>query len=685
MSGLVRFQESVDGFFMPSASVLAGDDISCLCVVCGGVGCTVTLAAVGDLDAGAPPGTSSLGGVGAAASGVSSALQGGVAGPSLFWWWRRPLTCGVGGDASAQRLEPDAAVADAVLGLTVSKAKRELARVYAMYDAARAALMWADAVAAGTCPLVGRRDGAGHVVLIPLEEDWAEAVRRGLPLVVVLRFTLWAYALRGCRRHGGGTADMQTALPLPQFVPGVHTDRGDWLEMLALFAPPDYAAALLQRARSISGSRDSADVSCKESLFLSWRRTGPLLPAAACSAAAAEDAAAAATAASGVAWTNSARHGAVHLRATLRPPPTPTQVFLFHGEWHVLHHLEGVVRCTSEVLVTAAETARSTSGEGGVESRGSPLATLSPIASRVGAAVEDRGDAPPTAAQSRAVGGGTAATAAWRHEGVRQRCVERGMLCGGGGRHAEAGDTDSNNDSDDVGAIVDYAEALLLPVISAQAANMHASVPCGSRGYVRGAIHDDTSDEKSGGCEGNGATTTAAANVVHGGLTQLSTFVGIPREGAAATAALPEALTAVGGGAFCLPRSVVQSEEAFRVLASWGFVPAAMAASVPLWGGSEASAYDVVSRSLPLSAFTARFCGDILQRRGVPASPPSSAYIDDDGSSCWWPLGAPSDGSGDDATSDEDDDVSGLALRQLGVLGSAAPHPTAAPLPRPLA
>ncbi|ESL08947.1 hypothetical protein TRSC58_03340 [Trypanosoma rangeli SC58] len=656
-----------------------------------------------------------------------------VTGPSLFWWWRRPLACGVDGNAIAQRLEPDAAVADAAVadaavGLTISKAKRELARVYGVCDASRAALMWGDAAAADTCPLVGRRDGAGHVVLLPVEEDWAETVRRGLPLVVVLRFTLWAYALRGCRRHGGGTTDMQTTLPLspagvaacgafnvgrererealvvaeaakeagvdgaglhgwlplplPQFVPGVHTDRGDWLEMLALFAPPDCAAALLQRARHVSGSGDAANVSCKVSSFLSWRRTGSSLPAAACGAAAAEDGAAAVAAARGVAWTNSARHGAVHPRAALRPPPTPTQVFLFHGEWHVLHHLEGVVWCTSEAPESAAETARSTRGEGGVASRGSHLATPSSIASRVGAAVEDRGGAPPAAAQFRGVGGSTAATAAWRCEGDRWRCVEREVPCGGGGSHAAAGDIDSNNDIDDVGAIVDYAEALLLPVIAGQVANMHASVPCGSRGHGSGEIYGDTNGEKSGGCEGNGATTEAAANVVYGGPTQLGTFEEIPREGAAATAALPETLTPVGGGAFCFPRSVVQSEEGFRVLASWGFVPAAMAAPAPLWGGSEASAYDVVSRSMPLSAFTARLCGDILRCRGVSASPSSSACTEE-GSSCWWPLGAPSDGSGDDATSDEDDDVSGLALRQLGVLGSGTPHPTAAPLPPP--
>ncbi|RNE97240.1 uncharacterized protein Tco025E_09516 [Trypanosoma conorhini] len=350
-----------------------------------------------------------------------------------------------------------------------------------------------------------------------------------------------------------------------------------------------------------------ADVS-----FLSRRRAGPVRRAAVVRE---------------VAGTNSARHGVVHPWATLRAPCTAAQVFLFHGEWHVLHHPEGVVR----------------------------------------AAAEGRGGASPAAAQGRGVdggaGAGAGAGAAWRPEGSRRRFVRRGMRRGGGGCHGEGGGSSgsssgSSSGGDDVAdAAVDYAEALLLPAVPARAASACVSVACGGRGEGGGTLHDDAGNGVNCGCADGGPTQRrASAGAARGGAAA---------PGAPAAAALPATLTAVGCGAFCLPRTVAEGEGASRVLARWGFGPVAGEHSARACGGA-------ASRRLPLAAFTARLCVDVLPRRGS-----------------WWPLEPPPAGGGGDTTSDDDDDddddVCGVAPWQFDVPRGGTPHRVAAPMPRPLA
>ncbi|ESS65549.1 hypothetical protein TcG_03103 [Trypanosoma cruzi] len=674
----------------------------------------------------------------------------------LFWWWNWPMPCADGGCCGqAQEPELDSSVVrELVLELTVSRAMRELLRVYTVYDPPRAALMLGDSVDAYNCLFLGRCERGDPILVLPVEEDWNEAVRRGILPVVILRFTLWAYVTRLSQRccdvamdadlgaflssarpatcdalsmdreevmvpltaGRGKHTELHEAglpkwlpLPLPQFIPGVPMDRSDWLEVLAVFAPPDCAATLLQRARSVQDGRYGEENDRGASSFLSWRHAGPVNITPIGNTAGSGDGNIGNEATVAMITCDvskkSARHGLSHLRAILQAPRTPTQVFLFHGELHVLHHLDGVVRCMSEAPTTT-NAWFNCSGEGvlsGGTNADGPLSTIS----CVNAAPESCHDeAFLSPSQYKEAAGRAVSIAAWRSQGGHRQCVQREMP-NDGNEIINTDDSDDNHD-DDMDAIVEYAEALLLPSISTtRNFETHGSGPCLSSGYEN-INHDDMRpghySYKDDGM------MKAAHSVPHGVLAPIATSAMITCGSATPscasfTANLPGTLISVGGGAFCLPRTVLQDKDVSCVLAYWGFDPVvcersdctreynrngedtdtAMAATPTfVLNDNEDCVHNAVSCRLPLSKFTAQLSCNILFCREIPTTSSTAGCTDDENNYSWWPVDV-FYGGADDATSDDDDYTDcGVAPQQFVLPRRETSELPAAPILRPL-
>ncbi|EKF26280.1 hypothetical protein MOQ_010037, partial [Trypanosoma cruzi marinkellei] len=677
----------------------------------------------------------------------------------LFWWWDWPVLC-AGGGCFGQSKQPefDSSVErESVLDLTVARAMRELMRVYTLYDPPRAALMLGDSVDAYNCPFLERCERGDPVLVLPMEEDWNEAVRRGIPLVVILRFTLWAYVTRLSQRCGDVAIDVDSAaflssarlatcdalsmdreevmaplkagtgkhtevheaglqkwlsFPLPQFIPGVPMDRSDWLEVLAVFAPPDCAATLLQRARSVQDGRYDEEDGRGASSFLSWRHASPVNITRIGNAAEVGDGnigneVTVATLTCDVSGKNSARHGLSHLRAAiLQAPCSPTQVFLFHGELHVLHHLDGVVKCISESQTTTTTAWVNRNGEGvlsgGTNFDGS-RSTI-PCVNAVAESCHD--DAFLPSSQYKDAAERAASIAVWRSQGGHRQCVQREMPKDG--NEIRNTDVSDENDDDDMDAIVDYAESLLLPSIPTRRVKTHGLGPCPSSGYENNS-HDDT---KPGycGCEDDGMMK--AVHKVHHSvpaqiaISAMRTCGRATASCASFTAKLPETLISVGGGAFCLPRSVLQDKDVSCLLAYWGFNPVvsehtdctheynrntedtdtAMAATQTfVLNDNEECVHNVVSRCLPLSTFTTRLSCNILFYSDIPTNSSAAWCTDDDKNYKWWPVDVSYGGADDVTTSDDDDyDDYGVAPRQFVLPRRETAELPAAPILRPL-
>ncbi|KAF5218833.1 hypothetical protein ECC02_008188 [Trypanosoma cruzi] len=675
----------------------------------------------------------------------------------LFWWWKWPMPCADGGCfGQPQQPELDSLVErESVLDLTVSRAMRELVRVYTVYDPPRAALMLGDSVDAYNCLFLGRCERGDRVLVLPVEEDWNEAVRRGIPPVVILRFTLWAYITRLGQRCGDVAMDADSAaflfsarlatcdalsrdreevvvsltaetgkhtelheaglqkwlpLPLPQFIPGVPMDRSDWLEVLAVFAPPDCAATLLQRAHSVQDGLYDEENGRGASPFLSWRHAGPVNITPIGNATGAGDGnigneATVAMITCDVSEKKSARHAPSHLRTILQAPRTPTQVFLFHGELHVLHHLDGVVRCMSEAPTTTTAWFNC-SGEGvlsGGTNVDGPLSTI-PCVNAASESCHDEVFLSPS--QYKEAAERAASIAAWRSQGGHRQCVQKEMP-NDGNEIINTDDSDDNHD-DDMDAIVEYAEALLLPSISTRKVETHGSGPCLSSGYEN-INHDDM---KPGhySYEDDGMMK-AAHKVPHGVPAPIATSAMITCGRATAscasfTAKLPGTLISVGGGAFCLPRTVLQDKDVSCVLAYWGFDPVvcehsdctreynrngedtdtAMAATPTfVLNDNEECVHNAVSCRLPLSKFTVQLSCNILFCRENPTTSSTAWCTDDEKNYNWWPDDVFYGGTDDVTTSDDDDyNDCGVAPQQFVLPRREKSELPAAPILRPL-
>ncbi|KAF8280155.1 hypothetical protein TcYC6_0001070 [Trypanosoma cruzi] len=675
----------------------------------------------------------------------------------LFWWWKWPMPCADGGCfGQPQQPELDSLVErESVLDLTVSRAMRELVRVYTVYDPPRAALMLGDSVDAYNCLFLGRCERGDRVLVLPVEEDWNEAVRRGIPPVVILRFTLWAYITRLGQRCGDVAMDADSAaflfsarlatcdalsrdreevvvsltaetgkhtelheaglqkwlpLPLPQFIPGVPMDRSDWLEVLAVFAPPDCAATLLQRAHSVQDGLYDEENGRGASPFLSWRHAGPVNITPIGNATGAGDGnigneATVAMITCDVSEKKSARHAPSHLRTILQAPRTPTQVFLFHGELHVLHHLDGVVRCMSEAPTTTTAWFNC-SGEGvlsGGTNVDGPLSTI-PCVNAASESCHDEVFLSPS--QYKEAAERAASIAAWRSQGGHRQCVQREMP-NDGNEIINTDDSDDNHD-DDMDAIVEYAEALLLPSISTRKVETHGSGPCLGSGYEN-INHDDM---KPGhySYEDDGMMK-AVHKVPHGVPAPIATSAMITCGRATAscasfTAKLPGTLISVGGGAFCLPRTVLQDKDVSCVLAYWGFDPVvcehsdctreynrngedtdtAMAATPTfVLNDNEECVHNAVSCRLPLSKFTVQLSCNILFCREIPTTSSTAWCTDDEKNYNWWPDDVFYGGTDDVTTSDDDDyNDCGVAPQQFVLPRREKSELPAAPILRPL-
>ncbi|KEG08212.1 hypothetical protein DQ04_07721000 [Trypanosoma grayi] len=565
--------------------------------------------------------------------------------------------------------------------LSLAQAKEDLMRIYFAFDGARASRMAVPAAAASTVLSALQRRDAAYESLVPVQDDWEEAVRRGIPLAVILRFTLWAYekqqeqqqqqrercyspsspestfglssmldmkcdaradargqslpspttapaaaeseqrvkSVRSKEEPGHEEREEGLQLMLPESdIMGACLDRGDWLEVLAVFAPPSLTAALLRRAVMSNEARSGCCGGGGDMTFLAWRhRAAP---------AAEHDEYGDATAAVDVLGTNSARHGAAHPRSAFRPPTSATQLFLFHGELHSLHHAEGMAWRVGDKAGPACVCGSDACG-GSNENNSS---YVSASAGGVGDVLSSQGNGENTDVSSC---GGDWNWIEEQQQQQRQVCVEVG--------------TDSSMD-----AIVNYAEALLLPALNTRAACSSEPVPRQISDAKGDKGHEETK-RKTTQVSRNDASSTISATEV----------------------AIPESLMCVCDGAFCLPKCLPSD-----TLRYWGFVSvvgdqqpsdgsSGCSKTNNIEGGNDiycytdganddADVYAAVNRHLPLSVFTERLCSSVLSHHhngSAGVAVPS-----------WWPLEMVPDGHSNYVVSDEDDDDDDGGVEEYG-------------------